>query len=73
MDARPANRHGGLHIACGTGACAAGVNSARLGRTGRKVKLILDGGELIIHWRETDDRVLMTGPIELEAELEIAG
>lgn len=65
-------RGAGLTIACGTGACAAAVSAARLGRTKRKVRMILDGGELLIHWRETDDRVLMTGPIELESELEIA-
>tara|TARA_Y100000052_G_C2955399_1_gene89765 strand:+ start:13204 stop:14013 length:810 start_codon:yes stop_codon:yes gene_type:complete len=66
-------RGAGLTIACGTGACAAAVCAARLGRTERKVRMILDGGEIVIHWRESDDRVLMTGPIELEAELEIAG
>ncbi len=66
-------RGAGLTLACGTGACAAAVASARLGRTGRKVKMILDGGELVINWRDTDDHVLMTGPVELEAELEIAG
>ena len=66
-------RGAGLTVACGTGACAAAVSAARLGRTGRKVHMILDGGELLIHWRETDDRVLRTGPIELEAELETAG
>lgn len=65
-------RGAGLTVACGTGACAAAVNAARLGRTSRRVRMILDGGEIFIHWRETDDRVLMTGPIELEGELEIA-
>jgi diaminopimelate epimerase len=59
----------GLTVACGTGACAAAVCAARLGRTDRKVRMILDGGELLIEWRQSDDRVLMTGPIELEAEL----
>lgn len=65
-------RGAGLTLACGTGACAAAVAAARLGRTERKVKMILDGGELHIEWRETDDHVLMTGPVELEGELEIA-
>lgn len=65
-------RGAGLTIACGTGACAAAVCAARLGRTERKVRMILDGGEILIHWRESDDRVLMTGPIELESEMEIA-
>jgi diaminopimelate epimerase len=26
----------------------------------------LPGGDLIIDWRESDDHVLMTGPVELE-------
>jgi len=26
----------------------------------------MNGGELIIDWRETDDHVLMTGPVALE-------
>ncbi|MDF1680028.1 diaminopimelate epimerase [Ponticaulis sp.] len=65
-------RGAGLTLACGTGACAAAVAAARLGRTERKVKMILDGGELHIEWRESDNHVLMTGPVELEGELQIA-
>lgn len=61
-------RGAGLTLACGTGACAALVASARLNKTGRKAKMIMDGGELEIEWRETDDHVLMTGPVELEGE-----
>ena len=34
--------------------------------------MILDGGELHIEWRESDNHVLMTGPVELEGELQIA-
>ncbi|HEY4264889.1 MAG TPA: diaminopimelate epimerase [Micropepsaceae bacterium] len=55
-------RGAGITLACGTGACAAAVASFLRGLTGRKVKLILDGGELEIEWRESDDHVLMTGP-----------
>ena len=33
------------------------------GLTERKVTIVLDGGELEIEWRESDDHVLMTGPI----------
>ena len=29
----------------------------------------LPGGELSIEWREGDDRVLMTGPVEFEREV----
>ena len=64
-------RGAGLTKACGTGACAALVCAARAKLTERKAKLILDGGELLIEWRESDDRVYMTGPVELEFETEI--
>ncbi|MBC7770125.1 MAG: diaminopimelate epimerase [Phycisphaerales bacterium] len=61
----------GLTKACGTGACAAAVAAHRQGRTGRKVEVLVDGGSLEIEWRAGDDRVLMTGPIELEATGEL--
>lgn len=54
-------RGAGLTQACGTGACAAGVAAVRRGLTGRRVTVVLDGGELLIEWRETDGHVLMTG------------
>jgi diaminopimelate epimerase len=52
----------GITLACGTGACAAAVAAARLGKTGRKVEVLLDGGTLQIEWRENDGHVIMTGP-----------
>jgi diaminopimelate epimerase len=55
-------RGAGLTLACGSGACAALVNAHRRNLTGRAAHLILDGGELLITWRETDDHVLMRGP-----------
>ena len=58
----------GMTLACGTGACAAVVAAARQKRTGRKVEVIADGGSLFIEWREDDDHVIMTGPVELESE-----
>ena len=64
-------RGAGLTKACGTGACAALVCAARAKKTGRKVRMILDGGDLIIHWDETTDHVIMTGPVELEQTLEV--
>ena len=51
----------GITIACGTGACAAGVAAARRGLTGRRVTVVADGGQLEIEWR-ADSHVLMTGP-----------
>jgi len=59
-------RGAGLTKACGSAACAAAVAAARLGRTGRKVTVTLPGGGLVIDWREADDHVLMTGPVEYE-------
>ncbi|HXF88260.1 MAG TPA: diaminopimelate epimerase [Xanthobacteraceae bacterium] len=61
-------RGAGLTKACGSAACAAAVAAARLGRTGRKVRVTLPGGTLLIEWRERDDHVLMTGPVEFEFE-----
>jgi diaminopimelate epimerase len=55
-------RGAGLTMACGSGACAALVNAHRRGLTGRSAKLVLDGGELIVTWREADGHVLMRGP-----------
>ena len=51
----------GITLACGTGACATLVAAARRGLTGRKVELLLDGGALMLDWRD-DDHVWMTGP-----------
>ena len=61
-------RGAGLTKACGSAACAAAVAAARLRRTGRKLKVTLPGGDLAIEWRETDDHVLMTGPVQFEYE-----
>ena len=61
-------RGAGLTKACGSAACAAAVAAARLRRTGRHVTVTLPGGDLFIEWRERDDHVLMTGPVEYEYE-----
>jgi diaminopimelate epimerase len=61
-------RGAGLTRACGTAACAAAVASARRGLTGRKVKVSLPGGDLLIEWREADGHILMTGPYALDYE-----
>jgi diaminopimelate epimerase len=59
-------RGAGLTRACGSAACAAAVAAVRLRRTGRTVTVTLPGGDLRIHWRESDDHVLMTGPVAYE-------
>jgi diaminopimelate epimerase len=58
-------RGAGLTRACGTAACAAAVSAARTGRTGRRVRVTVPGGDLLIEWRG-DDHVVMTGPAEME-------
>ncbi len=60
-------RGAGLTKACGSAACAATVCAVRKGLTGRQVTVTLPGGPLAIEWR-ADDRILMTGPVELEHE-----
>ena len=61
-------RGAGLTRACGSAACAVAVAAARLRRAGRIVTVTLPGGDLLIEWRERDDHVLMTGPVEFEFE-----
>jgi diaminopimelate epimerase len=55
-------RSAGLTLACGSGACATLVNAHRRGLTNRRARVIVDGGELEIEWRD-DGHVLMTGPV----------
>jgi diaminopimelate epimerase len=55
-------RGAGLTRACGSGACAALVNAARRGLTGRHAVVVVDGGALEIAWRD-DGHVRMTGPV----------
>jgi diaminopimelate epimerase len=61
----------GLTKACGSAACAAAVCGARTGRTERKVTVTLPGGPLEIEWTAAN-RILMTGPVEVEHDGEIA-
>lgn len=55
-------RGAGLTQACGTAACAAVVAAFRRGLAARRARVALDGGALMIEWRESDGHVLMTGP-----------
>ncbi len=64
-------RGAGQTLACGTAACATLVAAVRAGLTQRRATIDLPGGSLIIHWREQDDHVEMTGPVELEFVAEI--
>jgi diaminopimelate epimerase len=68
-------RGAGLTDACGTGACAAAVASARAGkvRPGAPVEVRLPGGALQVTVSEDLTRVLMRGPAErvFEGETEL--
>jgi len=53
-------RGAGITLASGSSSCAVVVAAARRGLAGRRVMLVLDGGEIAVDWRE--DGVWMTGP-----------
>ena len=61
-------RGAGLTRACGTAACAGAVAAARKGLTERDVRITLPGGDLHISWRQSDNRIIMTGPFAYEFE-----
>lgn len=52
----------GVTMACGTGACATALSGYLTGRTGNKVRVLLDGGELEIEYDESSGHLYMTGP-----------
>lgn len=64
-------RGSGITMACGTGACATAVAAAVTRRSGRKSKIVMDGGTLDIEWSEKDNHIYMTGPAEFVFEGEI--
>ncbi len=66
-------RGSGETAACGTGACAALVAAALNGKADRRARVHLNGGDLDIEWRSTDNHVMMTGPAEevFSGEIEV--
>jgi len=60
----------GLTLACGSGACAAGVAAARRGLAARQVEVMVEHGTLTIDWMR-DDHVMMTGGISLSYKGEL--
>jgi diaminopimelate epimerase len=54
-------RGAGETMACGTGAAAVAVAANLKGLTGKRISVILHGGELGIEWNE-DNHVYLTGP-----------
>ena len=65
LRARVWERGSGETLACGSGACACLVAASVNGLAGRKVRLLLAGGELDIEWSEADGHVYMEGPAEI--------
>ncbi|MGL6208361.1 MAG: diaminopimelate epimerase [Paracoccaceae bacterium] len=61
MRMRVWERGAGVTLACGSGACATAVAAHLRGLTGRQVRLDMDGGTLLVDWR--DDGVWLTGPV----------
>ena len=61
----------GVTLACGTGACATLAAAVRRGLVERKAEVELDGGKLVLEWREADNHMLMTGPTALVFEGQI--
>ena len=57
-------RGSGETAACGTGACAVLVAAVLNGHSERSATVRLNGGDLRIEWRQSDDHVLMTGAAE---------
>jgi diaminopimelate epimerase len=55
-------RGSGITLACGTGAAAVCVAGVLTGKTGRTILAHLPGGDLELHWSETDNCVYKTGP-----------
>ncbi len=55
-------RGAGETRACGSGACAAVAILHRAGLVGQKVRVLQEGGTLIIEWQGNHARLMMTGP-----------
>ena len=55
-------RGAGETLACGSGACAAVVAGCLWEQLDTRVKVFLNGGELMVSWQGEGEPVLMTGP-----------
>ena len=72
IEARFWERGAGHTLASGTGSCACAVAANLAGKTGRRVRVALERGELEVNWRE-DDMVELTGPAEITVEGSLLG
>ena len=55
-------RGAGATLACGTGASAAMVVAAKVGRCNYKASVVLPGGQVEIDWNQADNMVYLKGP-----------
>lgn len=53
----------GITNACGSAANATLVAAVRRGLTDRKAVVHMDGGDLMIEWREADGHIILSGPV----------
>lgn len=67
IEARFWERGAGHTLASGTGSCASAIASHLAGKTGRRVHVALECGELEVNWRE-DGMVELTGPAVITVE-----
>ena len=65
MHMRVWERGSGATLACGTGTCATVVAGVLNGYCKRTCRVVLPGGPLDIEWRESNNKIYMTGPAEL--------
>ena len=61
-------RGSGVTLACGTGATASVCAASLLWKTGDRVTVTLDGGDLDIEWDREANTLYMTGPAEMVFE-----
>lgn len=61
-------RGAGLTRACGSAACAVLVAAQQKDLSDRTARVSLPGGDLTVAWRESDDHVVLTGPVAFEFE-----
>ena len=67
IEARFWERGAGHTLASGTGSCACAVAAHLAGKTGRRVRVSLERGELEVNWRD-DGMVELTGPAVITLE-----
>jgi diaminopimelate epimerase len=67
IEARFWERGAGHTLASGTGSCACAVAAHLAGKTGRRVRVSLERGELDVNWRE-NGMVELTGPAVITLE-----